>query len=151
MTMKPQGLLSHMKNGFPLSITEEEYTKRAEEIRRIASTLSIRMDILDALEKDYRIKLLVLSIASYFGFDAVTGDDLLKASHLESPTNMNAMKYFFIQAGWMPHYLEYTFHPEVDATFPEVLDTIYTDVEFYMDMSEQLHTLRIPSALRIVW
>ena len=30
------------------------------------------------------------------------------------------------------------------------MDTFYADVEFYMDMSEHLGTVRIPNALRIV-
>ncbi len=143
-----QSLLQEMKNGFPIQITEEEYNQRKEEIKQIASSLFIRMDVLNCLEKDHRIKLLILSLASYFGFAPVTGKELLQAAGLTAPHTINPIKYFFIKAGWMPHYLEYTFTDAVNTTFPEVLDTIYCDVEFYMDMSEHLETLRIPSALR---
>lgn len=30
------------------------------------------------------------------------------------------------------------------------MDTFYTDVEFYMDMSEHLQYVRLPNALRVI-
>ena len=80
--MDTKGLLYEMKNGFPITMTEEEYKAKEKEIRSIASDLYVNMDVLDLLEKDYKLKLLVLSMASYFGFDRATGEDLLKAAHL---------------------------------------------------------------------
>lgn len=60
------------------------------------------------------------------------------------------MKFFFMKAGWAPYYLEYSFSKDYHVPFNEVMDTFYADVEFYMDMSEHLGTVRIPNALRIV-
>ena len=143
-----KGLLQEMKNGFPLTISEEEFEARRGEISLLAEKWEVNLAALDLLEKDYRLKLLVLSMASYFGFREISGEELLQAAHLEAPGKLNPMKYFFMQAGWMPYYLEYTFNDQVGAAFHEVIDTIYVDVEFYMDMSDQLRTVRLPNALR---
>ena len=145
-----KGLLHEMKNGYPLLMTEEEYKAKEEEIQKIAASLYMNMDILDLLEKDYKMKLLVLSIASYFGFNEVSGEELLDASSLSCPKDLNPLKYFFMKAGWTPYYLEYTFKEEAGTPFHEVIDTFYADVEFYMDMSENLTSLRLPNTLRIL-
>ena len=136
--MDTKGLLYEMKNGFPITMTEEEYKAKEKEIRSIASDLYVNMDVLD------------LSMASYFGFDRATGEDLLKAAHLTCPEELNPMKYFFMKAGWTPYYLEYTFKEDLGTHFHEVMDTFYTDVEFYMDMSEHLQYVRLPNALRVI-
>ena len=52
--------------------------------------------------------------------------------------------------GWIPYYLEYTFKEDLGTHFHEVMDTFYTDVEFYMDMSEHLQYVRLPNALRVI-
>ena len=57
------------------------------------------------------------------------------------------MKFFFMKAGWAPYYLEYSFSKDYHVPFNEVMDTFYADVEFYMDMSEHLGTVRIPKAV----
>lgn len=144
------GLLHQMRNGFSIDLTEEEYKEKENEIRKIAAELYVNMKVLDLVERDYKLKLLVLSIASYFGFNRVTGEELLEASGLTCPEEINPMKYFFMKAGWTPYYLEYLFKEDMDAHFHEVIDTFYTDVEFYMDMSEQLQYVRLPNALRII-
>lgn len=104
MDTKGKGLLYEMKNGYPITMSEEEYKAKEKEIRSIASDLYVNMDVLDLVEKDYKLKLLVLSMASYFGFDRATGEDLLQAAHLTCPAELNPMKYFFMKAGWTPYY-----------------------------------------------
>ncbi len=148
MSEGQKGLLQEMKNGFPLTISEEEFEARKTELAALAEKWEVNFPALDLLEKDYRLKLVVLSMASYFGFRNISGEELLEAAGLEAPEKLNPMKYFFMQAGWMPYYLEYTFNDQVGAAFHEVIDTIYVDVEFYMDMSDQLQTVRLPNALR---
>lgn len=150
MDTKGKGLLYEMKNGYPITMSEEEYKAKEKEIRSIASDLYVNMDVLDLVEKDYKLKLLVLSMASYFGFDRATGEDLLQAAHLTCLAELNPMKYFFMKAGWTPYYLEYTFKEDLGTHFHEVMDTFYTDVEFYMDMSEHLQYVRLPNALRVI-
>lgn len=63
-----KGLLHELKDGFSIDLTEEEYLAKEAEIRKIADKLTINMDVLNLLEKDYKLRLLVLSIISYFGF-----------------------------------------------------------------------------------
>ncbi len=145
-----KGLLDEMKNGFPLTISETEFEERRGELALLAEKWEVNLAALDAVETDYRLKLVVLSMASYFGFREISGEELLDAAGLEAPEKLNPMKYFFMKAGWMPYYLEYTFNDQVGAAFHEVIDTIYVDVEFYMDMSDQLQTVRLPNALRRV-
>lgn len=145
-----KGMLHELKNGFSIDLTEEEYNARLPEIRKIAEDLYVNMDVLDVLEKDYKLKLLVLSIASWFGFHNVTGKELLAAAHLHNKDDLNPMKFFFMKAGWAPYYLEYEYVDEMGIPFHEVIDTFYADVEFYMDMSDQLKYVRLPNALRIV-
>ena len=145
-----KGLLHELKDGFSIDLTEEEYLAKEAEIRKIADKLTINMDVLNLLEKDYKLRLLVLSIISYFGFREVTGEELLDAANLQPAEGINHMKFFFMKAGWAPYYLEYSFSKDYHVPFNEVMDTFYADVEFYMDMSEHLGTVRIPNALRIV-
>ena len=64
MDTKGKGLLYEMKNGYPITMSEEEYKAKEKEIRSIASDLYVNMDVLDLVEKDYKLKLLVLSMAS---------------------------------------------------------------------------------------
>ena len=150
MSEERKGLLQEMKNGFPLHISEKEFEERRGELKALADSLEVNLAVLDLLEKDYRVKLVVLSIASYFGFREISGEELLEAAHLTAPEKLNPMKYFFMKSGWMPYYLEYNFSSHVGAAFHEVIDTIYADVEFYMDMSDQLCTVRLPNALRLI-
>ena len=84
MDTKGKGLLYEMKNGYPITMSEEEYKAKEKEIRSIASDLYVNMDVLDLVEKDYKLKLLVLSMASYFGFDRATGEG--RPSHLPGRT-----------------------------------------------------------------
>lgn len=77
-----KGLLHELKDGFSIDLTEEEYLAKEAEIRKIADKLTINMDVLNLLEKDYKLRLLVLSITSYFGFREVTGEELLDAANL---------------------------------------------------------------------
>ncbi len=78
-----KGLLHELKDGFSIDLTEEEYLAKEAEIRKIADKLTINMDVLNLLEKDYKLRLLVLSITSYFGFREVTGEELLDAANLQ--------------------------------------------------------------------
>ena len=133
-----KGLLHELKDGFSIDLTEEEYLAKEAEIRKIADKLTINMDVLNLLEKDYKLRLLVLSIISYFGFREVTGEELLDAANLQPAEGINPMKFFFMKAGWAPYYLEYSFSKDYHVPFNEVMDTFYADVEFYMDMSEHL-------------
>lgn len=48
-------------------MTEEEYREKREELGQIAARLRVNLNVLDLLEKDYRMRLIVLSLASYFG------------------------------------------------------------------------------------
>ena len=58
MDTKGKGLLYEMKNGYPITMSEEEYKAKEKEIRSIASDLYVNMDVLDLVEKDYKLKLL---------------------------------------------------------------------------------------------
>lgn len=58
-----------MKDGYRIDMTEEEYREKREELGQIAARLHVNLDVLDLLEKDYRMRLIVLSLASYFGFE----------------------------------------------------------------------------------
>ena len=82
-----KGLLHELKDGFSIDLTEEEYLAKEAEIRKIADKLTINMDVLNLLEKDYKLRLLVLSIISYFGFREVTGEELLDAACNPFPAN----------------------------------------------------------------
>ena len=60
-----EGLLYEMANGFSIDLTEDEYNEKREEIEKIAKTLGVNMKVLDVVEKDYKLKLVVLSMVSY--------------------------------------------------------------------------------------
>lgn len=144
------GLLNHTKTGFSLEMTEEEYEARREEIFDLAKTLSLRMDVLELIEPDYRIRLAVLSMVSYFGFDWISGEALLKAANIPHNDEIGDLKHFFMYAGWTPYYLEYRFNKDSDLEFHDLAEYFYTDVELYMDLSETFEAVRVPSALRIL-
>ena len=110
-----KGLLHELKDGFSIDLTEEEYLAKEAEIRKIADKLTINMDVLNLLEKDYKLRLLVLSITSYFGFREVTGEELLDAANLvfevfalqDTPFGTNNFdKYFEFQ-----HRMQFFFLP----------------------------------------
>jgi hypothetical protein len=104
--VQKRGLLYELKGGYRIDMTEEEYREKREELGQIAARLHVNLDVLDLLEKDYRMRLIVLSLASYFGFEKITGGKLLKAACLEPKEGVNDIKAFFHKAGWMPYYLE---------------------------------------------
>ncbi len=98
--VQKRGLLYELKGGYRIDMTEEEYREKREELGRIAARLRVNLDVLDLLEKDYRMRLIVLSLASYFGFEKITGGELLKAACLEPKEGVNDIKAFSIrQAG----------------------------------------------------
>lgn len=104
--VQKRGLLYELKGGYRIDMTEEEYREKREELGQIAARLHVNLDVLDLLEKDYRMRLIVLSLASYFGFEKITGRELLEAACLEPKEGVNDIKAFFHKAGWMPYYLE---------------------------------------------
>ena len=89
-------------------------------------------------------------MVSYFGYEKVSGAQLLEASRLLPQEDVGDMKYFFMKAGWTPYYLEYEFTPKMTTTFESLIEYFFTDVELYMDMSEELEYVRVPNALRII-
>ena len=149
MEMEKRGLLYEMSDGYGIDMTEEEYNKKTKEIRAVAQKLGVNMDVLDILEKNYKTKLIILSMVSYFGYKKISGAELLKAACLKSQGEPRDIKYFFIKAGWMPYYLEYEFTDELDTSFGDLFDYFFDDIELYMDMSEHLAAVRVPNALRL--
>ena len=135
---------------YRIDMTEEEYREKREELGQIAARLHVNLDVLDLLEKDYRMRLIVLSLASYFGFEKITGGKLLKAACLEPKEGVNDIKAFFHKAGWMPYYLEYVFNDSVKTDFHDIAEFFFDDVELYMDMSEFLSYLRLPMSVRLI-
>ena len=93
--MQKRGLLYELKGGYRIDMTEEEYHEKREELGQIAARLRVNLDVLDLLEKDYRMRLIVLSLASYFGFEKITGGELLKAACLEPKEGVNDIKGVF--------------------------------------------------------
>ena len=81
--MQKRGLLYELKGGYRIDMTEEEYHEKREELGQIAARLRVNLDVLDQLVKDYRMRLIVLSLASYFGLETITGGDLLEVAGLE--------------------------------------------------------------------
>lgn len=148
--MQKRGLLYELKGGYRIDMTEEEYHEKREELGQIAARLRVNLDVLDLLEKDYRMRLIVLSLASYFGFEKITGGELLKAAYLEPKEGVNDIKAFFHKAGWMPYYLEYVFNDSVKTDFHDIAEFFFDDVELYMDMSEFLSYLRLPMSVRLI-
>ena len=148
--VQKRGLLYELKDGYYIDMTEEEYREKREELGQIAARLHVNLDVLDLLEKDYRMRLIVLSLASYFGFEKITGGELLKAACLEPKEGVNDIKAFFHKAGWMPYYLEYVFNDSVKTDFHDIAEFFFDDVELYMDMSEFLSYLRLPMAVRLI-
>ena len=94
--VQKRGLLYELKGGYRIDMTEEEYREKREELGRIAARLHVNLDVLDLLEKDYRMRLIVLSLASYFGFEKITGGKLLKAACLEPKEGVNDIKALMI-------------------------------------------------------
>ena len=84
MEMEKRGLLYEMSDGYGIDMTEEEYNKKMKEIRTVAQRLGVNMDVLDILEKNYKTKLMILSMVSYFGYEKISGAELLQAAHLKS-------------------------------------------------------------------
>lgn len=144
------GLLYELKDGYRIDMTEEEYREKREELGAIADRLRVNLDVLDLLEKDYKMRLTVLSLASYFGFEKITGEELLKAAQLEHKEDVNDIKEFFNKAGWMPYYLDYGFNDSVKTDFHDIADYFFDDVELYMDMSEFLSYMRLSTAIRLI-
>jgi hypothetical protein len=87
--VQKRGLLYELKGGYRIDMTEEEYREKREELGQIAARLHVNLDVLDLLEKDYRMRLIVLSLASYFGFERITGRELLEAACLEPKEGVN--------------------------------------------------------------
>ncbi len=145
-----KGLLYELADGYRIDLTEEEYNEKLDEIRAIAKRLHVNMDVLDVVEKSYRTRLIILSMVSRFGFDRISGRQLLEASGLTHMDEPNDMKQFFMKVGWTPYYLEYEFAEKLGTEFHDLIDYFFDDVELYMDMSENLEYVRVPNALRIV-
>ncbi|MDY6084943.1 MAG: hypothetical protein SPI25_06860 [Dialister sp.] len=89
-------------------------------------------------------------MVSYFGFDWIGGETLLKAANIPHNDELGDLKHFFIHVGWMPYYLEYRFNEESDLEFYDLIDYFYTDVELYMDLSDIFAAIRVPSAFHIL-
>ena len=137
--VQKRGLLYELKGGYRIDMTEEEYREKREELGQIAARLHVN-----------RMRLIVLSLASYFGFEKITGGKLLKAACLEPKEGVNDIKAFFHKAGWMPYYLEYVFNDSVKTDFHDIAEFFFDDVELYMDMSEFLSYLRLPMSVRLI-
>lgn len=78
--VQKKGLLYELKGGYRIDMTEEEYREKREELGQIAARLHVNLDVLDLLEKDYRMRLIVLSLASYFGFEKNYGRKAAESS-----------------------------------------------------------------------
>lgn len=57
--VQKRGLLYELKDGYRIDMTEEEYREKREELGQIAARLHVNLDVLDLLEKDYRMRLIV--------------------------------------------------------------------------------------------